>query len=247
MSNEQIEEILREFRKARNLQIFRICTGTLFLGLPFRFDDGLLRILAGFSESTGVRVTIQAHLGSYEMISPEALIAIEKIKRAGISVYSQIPIKNGINFFLNDPDKTLSCLVELGRRQAIAGVEPYMFIADMHPSTNAFYVPLEALMQMWAKLVESHDYPGLERPRTLSVLCGQGNIILSGHALFSSTKQVDIKNDRVIYKIPCISTTDKWIANICDVFRYEEPLIPGINDNPNSLETVKANWAKASA
>ncbi|MFA4016185.1 MAG: hypothetical protein RUDDFDWM_001288 [Candidatus Fervidibacterota bacterium] len=242
MPNETIKGILNEFQHAKNLRIFRICTGALFLGLPFRIDDELLDMLKDFSEATGVRVTIQAHLGNHHMISPEALIAVQKIRQRGFPIYSQIPIKNGVNFFLDDLDKTMEYLVELGQRQVIVGVEPYMFIVDMHPSTNAYYVPIEPLMQVWGMLVESHDYPGLERPRTLSVLFEGGNIILSGHTLFSARKEVDRENDRVIYRIPRVCAQTGWESQIAEIFEYDEPLIEGVNDDPESLERLKTRW-----
>jgi len=242
LSNEAIKSILDEFRLARNLRVFRICTGTLFLGLPFRIDDALLDIFSDFSESTGVRITIQAHLGNHHMITPEAVIAIEKIRKRGFSIYSQIPIKNGVNFFLGDHGKTVEYLSELERRQLIVGVEPYMLIVDMHPSTNAYYVPIEPLMQIWGTLVESHDYPGLERPRTLSVLFEGGNIILSGHTLFSAKKVVDRQNDRIIYTIPRVSSAQDWSAIIAESFSYDEPLIPGVNDDPDSLDRIRRTW-----
>jgi L-lysine 2,3-aminomutase len=247
MPNETIKGILNEFQNAKNLRIFRICTGALFLGLPFRIDDELLDMLKDFSEATGVRVTIQAHLGNHHMISPEALIAVQKIRQRGIPIYSQIPIKNGVNFFLDDLDKTMEYLVELGRRQVAVGVEPYMFIVDMHPSTNAYYVPIEPLMQVWGMLVESHDYPGLERPRTLSVLFEGGNIILSGHTLFSAKKEVDKENDRVIYRIPRVGALTCWEPQIAEVFEYDEPLIEGVNDDPKSLEKLRTRWERMTA
>ncbi len=242
LSNESIKIVLDEFKRAENLRVFRICTGMLFLGAPFRISHELLDILCDFSEETGIRLTFQAHLGNHHMITPEAVIAIQKIKKHGIPIYSQIPIKHGINFFLDDLDKTINYLVELGRRQVVVGIEPYMFIIDMHPSTNAYYVPIEPLMQVWGMLIESHDYIGLERPRTLSVLFEDGNIILSGHSLFSAKKQVDKDNDRVIYTIPRIESSKGWKANIAESFIYSEPLLKGINDDSKSLNRIKEQF-----
>jgi len=244
MQNETIKAILDEFQMAGNLRILRICTGTLFLGMPFRIDDDLLDSLKDFADSTGVRVTIQAHLGNHHMISPEAVIALSRIKARGIPVYSQIPVKNGVNFFLDDSNKSFEYMIELGRRQTIVGVEPYMFIVDMHPSTNLYYVPIEPLMQVWSKIVESHDYPGLERPRTLSVLFEGGNIILSGHALFSAKKTVDKNADKVIYQIPRVTAQEGWKAIVEEFFEFEEPLLKGINDDPNSLGKLRTEWFK---
>ncbi|MEM4204963.1 MAG: hypothetical protein QXS54_12925, partial [Candidatus Methanomethylicaceae archaeon] len=239
-----IGQVLDILRRADNLRILRICTGTLFLGMPFRINKALLDMLQTFSLETGVRVTIQAHLGNHHMISPEAVMTVQKIREVGIPIYSQIPIKNGINFFLDDLQKTMDFLVQLGRKQVVVGVEPYMFIVDMHPSTIHYYVPIEPLMQVWGALVESHDYPGLERPRTLSVLFAGGNIILSGHTLFSARKKVDPQNRIVTYHIPRIGPSKKWKAGINEYFVYNEPLLEGINDDPDSLEGIARRWSE---
>ena len=119
-----------------------------------------------------------------------------------------------------------------------------MLIVDMHPSTNAYYVPLEPLIQVWGELVESHDYPGLERPRTMSILFEGGNIILSGHVLLSARKRVDKDNKKVTYYIPRVAPTADWKGNIKEVFVYEEPLQEGINDDPESLTKIRKKFRK---
>jgi L-lysine 2,3-aminomutase len=241
LSNDVLKQILEQLQQAKHLRVLRVCTGCLFLGLPFRIDDELVTILADFAERTGIRVTFQVHLGSQKMITPEAAIAAKRLRRAGLTAYTQVPIKNGINFFLDDLDGTINDLAQLGKKQVAVGVEPYMFIVDMHPSTNAFYVPIEPLMHVWAELVESHDHPGLERPRTLSVLFSEGNIILSGHTLFAARKIVDRENDCVKYEIPRVGINPR--NGVSEVFAYIEPLLQGINDDPQSLSILQKSWS----
>ena len=238
LSDKIIEQILNEFKKAKNLKILRICTGTVFLGLPFRITDKLIKIFDNFIKETNIKITFQVHLGNSNMLSPESIIAIKKIRKIGINLYSQIPIKNHINFFLNDYCKTIDELTKLLYLQNLLNIEPYMFIVDMHPSTNFFYVPLEAILQVWGDLIDSHNYPGLEKPRTLSLLFKEGNILLSSHSLFAMKKKVDYKNKIVTYKIPRIGHKDNWNFNIKEFFMYSEPLIKHINDNPNSLSNI---------
>jgi L-lysine 2,3-aminomutase len=236
LSNDVIKGILSEFKYSENLQFLRICTGVLFLGLPFRIDEDLLQIFRDFSDDTAVRITIQAHIGNHFMISPESIIAIQKIKKFGFSIYAQVPIKNGVNFFLSDPQRTLDELSLLMHKLVIADVEPYMLIVDMHPSTNEYYVPIEPLLQIWGELVESHDFPGLEKPRTLSILFEQGNVILSGNTLFAMKKNVDLENGIVYYEIPRVGLGNSWEGTIKEAFVYSEPLLKGINCDVNSLE-----------
>lgn len=241
LPNDTIAVVLEEMAKAKNLRVLRFCTGTLFLGLPMRIDEELADLLGEFTSRTGVRVTVQAHLACHEQIVPETLIAVSRLRKRGISVYSQTPIKEGVNFFLDDPKATLAALIELGRRQVAVGVESYMFIVDMHPSTNAFYVPIEPLMAVWGALVESHEHPGLERPRTLSILFEGGNIILSGATLFAAQKLVDHERGVVTYRIPRVCFDNQWRPDIAEVFEYSEP-IGAYNDDPDSLKKLQARW-----
>jgi len=241
LSNDKIAAVLEEMAKAKNLRVLRFCTGTLFLGLPMRIDEQLADLLGEFASRTGIRVTVQAHLASHEQIVPETLIAVSRLRKRGISVYSQTPIKEGVNFFLDDPKATLAALVELGRKQVAVGVEPYMFIVDMHPSTNAFYVPIEPLIAVWGALVESHEHPGLERPRTLSILFEGGNIILSGATLLSAQKVIDRERGVVTYRIPRICFDNQGRPDIAEVFEYSEP-IGEYNDDPDSLKKLQARW-----
>lgn len=245
LSDTVLKAILRQFEAAKNLKVLRICTGALFLGLPFRITEGLLDALSRFSDRTGVRVTIQAHLGSQHMITPESVLAVQKIRTHQFPIYSQIPIKEGVNFFVHDWKRTIGELADIGRKQLLVGVDPYMFIVDMHPSTNKYYVPIEPLMQVWGKLVESHDFPGLERPRTLSILFRGGNIILSGSTLFAAKKEVDHNKKKVTYRIPRVEgeqVGESWRARIREEFRYEEPLMVGVNDDPQSLDVLRQLW-----
>ena len=58
LSNEGIKKMLNYFEKARHLAEFRICTGTIFQGLPFRINDELLDSLWNFENRLGIKVTL---------------------------------------------------------------------------------------------------------------------------------------------------------------------------------------------
>jgi hypothetical protein len=79
------------------------------------------------------------------------------------------------------------------------------------------------------------------------VLFEGGNIILSGHTLFSAKKEVDKENDRVIYRIPRVGALTGWEPQIAEVFEYDEPIIEGINDDPKSLEKLRTRWERMTA
>ncbi len=218
LDNNTLDKVFEELSKAKYLKVIRLCTGSIFMGLPFRFDNGLINILKKYKKIK--RITINAHLSNYEQINFESKIAVKKLNNIGINVYSQVPVQNGINFFIDDLPKTLDYFVKLGKEQVFNSIEPYMLIVDMHPRMKSQYIPLEILLKFWGALVESHNYPGLERPRTLSILFQEGNIILSSHILYSMSKTIDIEQGFVTYKIPLINLN----GEIEKFYIYNEPL-----------------------
>lgn len=248
-SNDHIRIVLSSLRHAKHLKILRLCTGTLFLGLPFRFDDNLLDIMEEFEQDTAIRIRIHAHISNWKQISPEAVVAVCKIRARGIPIYTQVPIREGLNYFSDDLNKTLDYFVRLGKTEAILGLEPYMFIADMHPRTNRYYVAIEPLLKLWCALVETHNYPGIERPRSLSILCEQGNVILSGPLILAMRKFIDKESSLISYQIPAPSFLSGQISdkNITEqrFLTYREPLIEGKNDDPNSLSDLQRIWNKS--
>ena len=233
LDNSKIKILFDYLRKARYLKIVRICTGVIFQGLPFRIHETLLRIIKDFCRETGKKFTFHAHLTNHYQITPEALCAVKKIKEMGFNIYSQVPIQEGVNFFRDDEKKTMDFFVKLGRYQVRAGVEPYKYIVDMHPRTEKRYVPIERLLPIWRKIAESHIYPELERPRTLSILCKQGNIILSWYMLKHMKKRLDRKKNEVVYEIPSI--VGMGGSEEVKIVEYTEPIIEGINDDSKSL------------
>lgn len=218
LDNATLDKVLTELSFAKHLRIIRICTGSLFMGLSIRFDDELINILKKHKKNK--RITINAHLSNPEQINYESKEAVNKLNSIGINIYSQVPVQNDINFFINDLKKTLDYFVELGKQQVFNNIEPYMLIVDMHPRMKSQYIPLEILLQFWGALVESHNYPGLERPRTLSILFKEGNVIVSSHMLYSMKKSVDVENDVVTYKIPLVNL----YGEIEKFYIYNEPL-----------------------
>lgn len=239
--NTHIKLMLEEFRKAKYLKILRICTGVIFLGLPFRIDNELLEMLSEFSQETGIKITFQAHLSNHFQITPEAVMAVKKIRAAGFNIYSQTPIKEGINFFSKDINKTLFFLRELVRKQFLISVEPYKFIVDMHPRTFAYYVPIELLVKVFSALFDSHLIPDLERPKTLSLLSKMGNVVLSWHSLFTMKKEVDTKKGIVTYYIPRVALENIQEIIVKD-YIYQEPLLPPYNGDPDSLLKIRKGY-----
>jgi hypothetical protein len=97
-------------------------------------------------------------------------------------------------------------------------------------------------MSVWGALVESHDHPGLERPRTLSILFERGNIILSGNTLLAMEKIVDRDAGIVTYRIPRVGPNNSGLPDIAEVFEYQEAL-GRHNEDPHSLHHLQKRWS----
>jgi lysine 2,3-aminomutase len=236
LTNDGWKKILQEFKNAKYLGEFRICTGVIFQGLPFRIDDELLDMLENFENDTGVKVNFNAHLGHPEQFTPESLIVIRKIIKKGFPINSQVPLQRGVNIFIEDFDKTMQTLYELARLQGISGVRPYKYILHMNVGSLEYSVPLEFMLEVLAELKYRIDHPWPEtwQPVSYCILYQKGNILLSPQMLYTIKKEVHKDKDYVIYHIPVPIGERKW-----HTVKYVEPLLKGYNDNPNSLKKFK--------
>lgn len=234
LRNGDLRRMLDEFKKARHLGEFRICTGVIFQGLPFRIDDELLGILEEFENETGIKINFNAHLGHPSQFTPESLIAIRKITRKGFPINSQVPLQRDVNVFVEDFGKTLKTLSELARFQGISGVRPYKYIMHMNVGSLEYSVPLEFMLNVLAELKYRVDHPWPEtwQPVSFCVLYKEGNILLSPQLLFSIRKKVH--EDHVAYSIPLPDDGGKW-----QIFEYKEPLLKGHNEDPKSLNALQ--------
>lgn len=236
LENDGIRKMLQEFRKAKYLGEFRICTGVIFQGLPFRIDDELLDLLEDFENETGVKVNFNAHLGHPEQFTPESLIAIRKIIKRGFPINSQVPLQRNVNIFIEDFDKTMNTLYRLAQLQGVSGVRPYKYILHMNVGSLEYSVPLEFMIEVLGELKYRIDHPWPEtwQPVSYCILCQKGNILLSPQMLCAIKKKIYKNKNCVIYYIPVPTGNRRWRA-----VKYVEPLLKGVNDNSDSLKKFK--------
>lgn len=236
LTNDGYKKIMDEFRQAKYLGEFRICTGTIFQGWPFRIDDEFLDILEDFENETGIKVNFNAHLGHPAQFTPESLIVIRKIIKGGFPINSQIPLQRNVNILIEDFDKTMDVLYQLAQLQGISGVRPYKYILHMNVGSLEYSVPLEFMLKVLAELKYRLDHPWPEtwQPVSFCILYQKGNILLSPQMLYTIKKEIQKDKDCVVYQIPVPIGNKKW-----QVVKYVEPLLKGYNDNPNSLKKFK--------
>jgi L-lysine 2,3-aminomutase len=236
LSNDGWKKMLQEFLKTKYLGEFRICTGVIFQGLPFRINDELLDMLESFENETGIKVNFNAHLGHPEQFTPESLIAIRKIIKKGFPINSQIPLQRGVNIFIENFDKTMNILYQLAQLQGISGVRPYKYILHMNVGSLEYSVPLEFMLEVLAELKYRIDHPWPEtwQPVSFCILYQKGNILLSPQILYTIKKEVHKDKDYIVYRIPIPIGERKWLT-----VKYIESLLKGYNDDPDSLKKFK--------
>ncbi len=242
LSTSDVRKMLGHFRKAKYLVELRICTGVIFQGLPFRIDDELLDALKLFEKETAIKINFNAHLSHPAQFSPEALIAIKKIIARGFPINAQVPFQRNVNIFPESMRKTIDCLQQLAKLQGASGVRPYKYILHMNVGSLEYSVPLEFMLKVLAELKYRIDHPLPEtwQPVSCTILCKQGNIVLSPLLLFTINKKVCRYKDSVLYFMPVPIGNDKW-----QIVKYVEPLLKGYNDDSESLSKTRNAFALA--
>jgi hypothetical protein len=98
-----------------------------------------------------------------------------------------------------------------------------------------YSVPLEFMLGVAGELKYRTDHPWPETwmPVSFSILCKEGNILLSPKDIFGMKKRIKKKQGYVEYKIPVPENGEFRYAT------YREPLMPGYNDNPDSLRGIR--------
>jgi len=219
------EKILARMERAKYLKSFRICTGALFLGLPFRFDDEFIQLLVGFRKRTGIQVKLAVHVSHPEHVTPEAVQFARKLIRSGIELLPQCPLEPGVNFWTDDLEKTEVTLRRLNRLLAVVvGTRCYKWILDMQGG-----ISLLPAIKVWRHIHDRHqEESDITRPTSFAVFFPQpeGNLNISYHSLWAMKMSVNRKRGIVTYDIPHPSGT--WVT-------YEERLQEGINDNLEKL------------
>jgi len=221
--------ILQELKNSKYIKSFRICTGALFLGLPFRFDNEFIQMLKDFRMETGIQIKISAHVSHPEHITPEAIMFARKLLDAGIEILPQCPLEPGINFWQDDLEKNVEILSRLDNLLATTiGIRTYKWLLDMQGR-----ISLLSAIEVWRQVHDRHQgNSDICRPTSFAIFLPQseGNLNLSYHSLWAIQMQVDRENKIVKYKIPHPARV--WVE-------YVEPLVEGVNDDLGILERLK--------
>lgn len=178
ISDERLDFMLTEFRKARPDLIIRICT-RFPVSMPSRITDSFIAMLKRHNSAPFYLMTQFNHPRE---LCKESIEAVAKFVDAGIPAMNQSVLLRGVN---DDVDT----LQELCNKLLFNRIKPYyLFQGDMVSGTSSFRVPLEQGMAIERQL--RLRLSGLAMPSyTADLPDGGGKVPLCGSYLISQDKE----------------------------------------------------------
>ena len=195
--------------------------------MPMRFTDKLMDMLDEFYVPGKREISIVTHFEHSYEITPEALEAIQKIRRKGMSVYNQEV------FTIDNSRRFETC--KLRRDLKTIGVDPYYtFNMKGKQETRRYMVPMARLLQ--ERKEEARLLPGLDRtdepvfnvPRlgknhlragqdhTLIMILDDGSRIYEMHPWEKFITSVETYNYRDLPILEYLQSLDKLGENLND-------------------------------
>jgi len=153
LDSEMLETILEAVAGIDHIYRIRIGSRTPVV-LPFRFDDELIALLSRIHEPGRREVAVVTHFEHSYEITPEAMNAVQQVRRAGIGVYNQqvFTVENSRRFES----------VKLRKDLRAIGVDPYYtFNMKGKGETRRYMVPVARILQ--ERKEEARLLPGLDR------------------------------------------------------------------------------------
>jgi lysine 2,3-aminomutase len=153
MKDAQIEYILESLAAMKHIYRIRLGTRTPVV-LPMRWTEKLTRIISRFHEPPVREIAVVTHFEHSYEITPEALQAVQRLRKAGISAYNQVvfTMENSRRFELT----------KLRRDLRSIGVDPYYtFNMKGKEETRRYMVPIARILQ--ERKEEARLLPGLDR------------------------------------------------------------------------------------
>lgn len=153
MTDTQLEKILDILSHKKQIYRIRIGTRTPVV-LPMRFSESFLKILEKYHNPPRLEIAIVTHFEHSYEITPEALEAVQNIRKLGISCYNQevFTIENSRRFETTKLRRDLKAI----------GVDPYYtFNMKGKEETKRYMVPIARILQ--ERKEEARLLPGLDR------------------------------------------------------------------------------------
>jgi lysine 2,3-aminomutase len=139
MSDSGLERIVSKLAEKEHVYRIRIGTRTPVV-LPMRWTDSLVKTISKFHEPGRREIAIVSHFEHPYEITPDAMKAVQKIKKIGISVYNQqvFTVENSRRFES----------AKLRRDLRLIGIDPYYtFNMRGKDETRSYMVPIARILQ----------------------------------------------------------------------------------------------------
>lgn len=153
MTDSSLRKLLTALSEKEHIYRIRIGTRTPVV-LPMRWTDDLVGLISEFRVPGRREIAIITHFEHPAEITPGAMTAVDKIRRAGIGVYNQevFTLYNSRRFESS----------KLRRDLRLIGVEPYYnFNMKGKEETRLYQVPIARILQ--ERKEEARLLPGLDR------------------------------------------------------------------------------------
>lgn len=153
MKNDTLKELLQEVASKKHVYRIRIGTRTPVV-LPQRLNQETIDLLASFVEFGKRQISIITHFEHSYEVTPEAMDAIKRIRKAGMMVYNQqvYTVENSRRF------ESVKLRLDLKS----IGVDPYYtFNMKGKDETKQYMVPIARILQELKE--EARLLPGLDR------------------------------------------------------------------------------------
>lgn len=245
-------------------KFFRICTGDLFLGEPFRLiRPKFLKAIKDFYKETGKPIKFACNLPHPKFITPETVYVISTLHKLGIGIeiQSQTPLEEEIICFQKEIEERLKklkrkklsdkalietwayplarsfkLLRELCIKLPMIANRPYKFIHDMQQSVSLVYN-----IVLYSLLSEPHvgTTDSAVRPTSFAVFTPLlPNLNVGFHSLQYLTKVKDA------YITDFKRVKMKLLHAVGAMAEYEEPYWQGINNKETLQKITDINFWK---
>ena len=153
MKDSQLQRILENLAAKKHVYRIRLGTRTPVV-LPMRWTDELIKMISSYHQPPHLEIAVVTHFEHSYEITPQAMEAVQKIRKAGIGVYNQevYTIENSRRFET----------AKLRRDLKAIGVDPYYtFNMKGKEETSRYMVPIARILQ--ERKEEARLLPGLDR------------------------------------------------------------------------------------
>ena len=153
MKDDSLTRIVKALAAKEHIYRIRIGTRTPVV-LPMRWTDSMVNLLAEANEPGRREIAVVTHFEHSYEVTPQAMEAVRKIRRAGMSVYNQ-------QVFTMENSRRFET-AKLRRDLRLIGVDPYYtFNMKGKSETQSYMVPVARILQ--ERKEEARLLPGLDR------------------------------------------------------------------------------------